>query len=179
MFQLYLTGSHRVSNIQQNVNREEQTGLAHLSKEWNCTGSTQWAWTLAAGSGWDSGSIFRSSTGDATRLFRISFTLMPLLVWLILTTEEDLRSSVLGNSARVSPESLTSDGSTAMGSFMVSVPPTLWSKSDPFRRLDPRFSPGPKSVVWFSPLSNRLVSVTQTHVHASTHTQTNNYYASW
>lgn len=144
---------------------EEESGMRHLSNEWNCTGSTQWAWILAAGSGWESSSSSRPSTGDATRLFRISFTLMPLLVRLLLTTEGDFSSSGLTNWDRFSLESLTSEGSAGTSSFVVSCPPTLWSKSDPFRTMDARSSPGPESVGWFTPLSNSfVVSVTQTHI---------------
>lgn len=152
--------------IQQTKNKEEQTGPSHLSKEWNCTGSTRWAWTLAAGSGWDSGSSSRPSTGDATKLFRISLTLMPLLVWLILMSGEDFSSSAPGHSERISVESFTSDDSASTSSFVVSGPPTLWSKSDPFSRLDPCSSPVPKFDVGFSPLSKSfMVSSKQTQTH--------------
>lgn len=155
--------------IQQRNNKEEQTGPSHLSKEWNCTGSTRWAWTLAAGSGWDSGSSSRPSTGDATKLFRISLTLMPLLVWLILMSGEDFSCSALGHSERISVESFTSDDSASMSSFVVSGPPTLWSKSDPFRTLDPCSSPVPEFDVGFSPLSNSvMVSAKQTQTHTHT-----------
>lgn len=156
--------------IQQSMN-EEQTWLSHLSKEWNCTGSTQWAWTLAAGSGSNSGSSSRPSTGDATKLFRISLTLMPFLVWLTLMSGEDFSSSILGKSDRISLGSLTSDDSASTILFVVSAPPTLWSESDPFRRLDPRSSPVPESVVRrFTPLSNSfVVSAKQRQTH------TNNY----
>lgn len=149
--------------IQQRKNQEEQTGPSHLSKEWNCTGSTRWAWTLAAGSGWDSASSSRPSTEDATKLFRISLTLMPLLVWLILRSGEDFSS---GHSERISVESFTSDESASTSLFVVSGPLTLWSKSDPFRRLDPCSSPAPEFDVGFSPLSNSvMVSAKQTHTH--------------
>lgn len=149
--------------IQQRTNKEERTGLSHLSKEWNCTGSTRWAWTLAAGSGWDSGSSSSPSTGDATKLFRISLTLMPLLVWLILMSGEDFSSSALVHSERISVESFTSDDSASTSSFMVSAPTTLWSKSDPLRRLDPCSSPVPMFDVGFSPLSKSfMVSAKQT-----------------
>lgn len=150
--------------IQQRENKEEQTGPSHLSKEWNCTGSTRWAWTLAAGSGWDSGSSSRPSNGDATKLFRISLTLMPLLVWLILMSGEDFGSSAPGHSERISVESFTSDDSASTSSFVASGPPALWSKSDPFRRLDPCSSPVPEFDAGFSPLSNSfMVSVKHTH----------------
>lgn len=99
---------------------------------------------LAAVSGADTDSGSMPSTGAATRLFRISLTLMPLFGWLTLMTEdeeEDFSASVPDDSdSRLSSDLFTSEDSVDMS------PARLWSESEPLRRAAACSSPMPESV---------------------------------
>ncbi|TNN87413.1 hypothetical protein EYF80_002614 [Liparis tanakae] len=82
----------------------------------------------------------KPSTGAATRLFNMSFTLIPLLGWLMLMMEEGgFSTSTLGHSDRLSCDFFTSEDSVDMSG------PAVWSTSDPLRMLASCSSPIPES----------------------------------
>ncbi len=120
----------------------------YLSKEWNCMGNMSWASLFMAwwsGYGRVSGPLSVVSTGAATRLFRISLTLMPLLDWLMLEMDEaGLRWSTVEGSVKLSCD-LASDDSVQNSPLMPFGPPMAWSRSAPFITLDTWSSPSPES----------------------------------
>lgn len=118
----------------------------YLSKEWNCMGRIACASLFRAGSGYGMGSGPHSttSTGVATRLFRISLTLMPL-VWLMLDMDGAGFNISLGGSAKLSCDFFTSDDKVDSSSLMASGPGP-GSNSAPFRMLATCSSPIPESV---------------------------------